>query len=510
MNNLLVLPFFLPLLTALLLLGLGRSSRPRRGLNLLALLLHVAVCLLLAFETFTEGPQALNVGLWKAPLGIALGLDKTASLFLVVASLTTFLSVAYAYAEASAERSHPLRDPLIQFLLAGVSLAFITGDLFNLFVSFEVLLIASYALMTLEAENAAIRHAFPYLTINLFGSILFVGATGLVYSLFGTLNFADLSIRSAAMAGDARVTVVVLLLVMVFGLKAGMFPFFYWLPDSYPMMPAALVALYSGLLTKVGIYALFRLLVTAMPHSLDAVHTFLLWAAAPTMVLGVLGALSKNGVRSILSFHIVSQIGYMLLALGLFNIDAAAACLLFVVHQVFAKASLFLIGGTAQILNGSDRLDRMGKLWEAAPWLGGLFLLQAFSLAGLPPLSGFWGKALIVLESLRAGHPWLGAIALGVSLLTLLSMLKIFMTAFWRRESVGPVHTDHPTWRRMQGICATFAVLNLSIGLGANGFLKLSQAAAAELFDGRAYRSAVLGVPGLKGAEALAAEEAKP
>lgn len=510
MNNLLVLPFLVPLLSAVGLLAARRTSRRRRALNLLSFFVQMLVALLIAFEAFTQGPLSLNVGLWKAPLGIALAVDKMSALFLCAASISTFLAVAYGYAETPARRSHPLRGPLIQFLAAGVSLAFITGDLFNLFVAFEVLLISSYALMTLEAENAAIRHAFPYLAINLFGSTLFVSACGLAYSLFGTLNFADLGVRAASMAGDPRVTALALMLVLVFGLKAGMFPLFYWLPDSYPMMPGALVALYSALLTKVGVYALFRLLVTALPHSLDNVHQLILWLALPTMVLGVLGALSKNSIRSILSFHIVSQIGYMLLALGLFSPAATAACLLFAVHQIFAKGSLFLIGGTAQALNGSDRLDRMGNLWVRAPWLGGLFLLQALSLAGLPPLSGFWGKALIVLDSFRAGHPWFGVVALGVGLLTLLSMLKIFMAAFWHQDPAVPVHLDHPGWRRMQAVIMVFAGISLWIGLGAGRFYGLARAAADELFDGRAYRSAVLDAPGLKGAEAMAAEGAQP
>ncbi len=510
MSNLLVLPFFLPLLTAVLLLALRRSTPRRRALNLFSLFMQVLVSLLIAFEAFAHGPLSLSVGLWQAPIGIALAVDKMSALFLCAASLSTFLAVAFGYAETPASRSHPLRGPLIQFLAAGVSLAFITGDLFNLFVAFEVLLISSYALMTLEAENAAIRHAFPYLAINLFGSALFVSACGLAYALFGTLNFADMGLRAAEMAGDPRVTALALLLVLVFGLKAGMFPLFYWLPDSYPMMPAALVGLYSALLTKVGVYALFRLLVTALPHSLSDVQQVILWLALPTMVLGVLGALSKHTVRSILSFHIVSQIGYMLLALGLFSPAATAACLLFALHQVLAKTSLFLIGGTAQALNGSDRLDRMGNLWAHAPLLGGLFLLQALSLAGLPPLSGFWGKALIVLEAFRAGHPWMAATALLVGLLTLLSMLKIFMAAFWHHDPAVPVHSGHPGWRGMQGVVLAFALLSLWMGLGAGRFYGLSKAAAAELFDGRAYRAAVLGVPGLKGAEALAREGGRP
>jgi multicomponent Na+:H+ antiporter subunit D len=499
MNNWLVLPFLIPLCTAVLQLSLGRNSTGRRLLGVSSLALQVLVALLLARHVFSAGPTALMVGAWKAPLGIALCLDKMGAIFLCLATAGTFFSVCFGFLEKPASQAHPLRGPLIQFLSAGIALAFVTGDLFNLFVAFEVLLISSYALMTLEAENPAVRHAFPYLAINLFGSTLFVSACGLAYALFGSLNFADISLRAAGMAGDPRITALALMLVLVFALKAGIFPLFYWLPDSYPMMPAPLVAIYAGALTKVGVYCLFRLLVTVLPHDQVLLYELLAWLAVPTMVLGVLGALAKDQVRSILSFHIVSQIGYMLLALALFTPAAAAACLLFIIHQIFAKGSLFLIGGAAQDLNGSDRLGRMGNLWKAAPWLGAAFLLQALSLAGLPPFSGFWGKALIVMEALRAGRPWLAGIALGVSLLTLLSMLKIFLAAFWRQDPTVPVNLKHPGWPSMGLVLGAMVALSLGLGLGAEPFIRLTRSAADELFDGLAYRSAVLDLKGLKG-----------
>ncbi len=499
MHNIIVLPFLIPLLTAIFQLSFKRNSPFRRSLGVSSLAVQAGVSLYLAVRVFRDGPLALMVGAWKAPLGIALCLDKLGAIFLCLATFGTFFSVLFGFFEKRAAQAHPLRGPLIQFLSAGIALAFVTGDLFNLFVAFEVLLISSYSLMTLEAENPAVRHAFPYLGINLFGSTLFVSACGLAYSLFGSLNYADISVRAAEMSGDPRITLLALMLLLVFALKAGMFPLFYWLPDSYPMMPAPLVAIYSGVLTKVGVYALLRLLITMLPHDQTLLYELLAVLAVPTMVLGVLGALAKDQVRSILSFHIVSQIGYMLLALGLFTPAATAAALLFIIHQVFAKGSLFLIGGAAQNMNGSDRLDRMGNLWQAAPWLGVLFLLQAFSLAGLPPLSGFWGKAFIVLEALRADRPWLAGIALAVSLLTLLSMLKIFMAAFWHQDSLLPVDKQHNGWPRTGYVIGAVALLSLGLGLMADPFIRLTRSAADELFDGSAYRAAVLDIRGLKG-----------
>jgi multicomponent Na+:H+ antiporter subunit D len=349
-------------------------------------------------------------------------------------------------------------------------------------------------LLTLEADDWDVKQAFPYLALNLLGSTLFLCAAGFAYRLFGTLNFADIALRARDMSDDPRVTVLALLLLVVFGLKAGIFPLYYWLPNSYPTLPAPVAALYSGMLTKVGVYVLLRVFGTVLPHDLTGVHGLLAWLAGATMIFGVLGAISRNFIRGILSYHILSQIGFMVLAIGLFTPFAFTACIFYIIHHIVVKSSLFLVGGTAALLNRTDNLDRMGNLWRHTPLLGVLFLLQALSLAGLPPLSGFWGKYAILVEGLRLGEYVLVALALLASILTLVSMLKIWNAAFWNSPEECEVCLWDWRWVKMNRVIIALVAVSLAIGLGAEGVFRLAQRASAQVLDQDGYARAVFSV----------------
>ncbi len=492
--NLAILPLLLPLLTALALLFRGRPSTARRALAAGSAAVQLAVALALLARVYHGGPVVLPVGNWAATYGIVLVLDTLAAVMVGLSSFTALAAVLYGFAELSPRIEHPLRLPLMQFLVAGINLSFVTGDLFNLFVAFEVMLIASYALLTLEADDWDVKQAFPYLAVNLVGSTLFLCGAGLAYRLFGTLNFAEISQRAALMTGDPRVTVLALLLLGVFGIKAGLFPLYYWLPNSYPILPAPLAALYSGMLTKVGVYVLLRVFGTVLPHQLTGVHTLLAWLAGATMIFGVLGALSRNFIRGILSYHILSQIGFMVLAIGLFTEFSFAASIFYIIHHIIVKSSLFLAGGAAALLNRTDNLDQMGNLWRHTPALGVVFLLQALSLAGLPPLSGFWGKYAILVVGLEQGEYVLVALAILASLLTLVSMLKIWNAAFWHSPEEVEVCLWDWRWARLTGVVAGMTAVSLAIGLGAEGVFRVAQQAAAEVLNQAAYARAVLGV----------------
>jgi multicomponent Na+:H+ antiporter subunit D len=489
--NLAILPLLLPLLTAVTLLLWGRPSAARRGLAALATAAQLALALELMARTFGGPRLVLAVGNWAAPFGIVLVVDLLTAVMLALGAFTGLAALLGGFAELARRFEHPLRLPLIQFLLAGINLAFLTGDLFNLFVAFEVMLIASYALMTLEADDWDVKQAFPYLALNLVGSTLFLCAAGFAYRLFGTLNFADLALRAREMSDDPRVTVLALLLLVVFGLKAGVFPLYHWLPNSYPILPAPLGALYAGMLTKVGVYVLLRVFGTVLPHDLAGVHTLLAWLAGATMLFGVLGAIARNFIRGILAYHILSQIGFMVLAIGLFTPFAFAACVFYIIHHIIVKSSLFLVGGTAALLNRTDNLERMGNLWRATPWLGVLFLVQALSLAGLPPLSGFWGKYAILVEGLRLGEYVLVGVAVVASLLTLFSMLKIWNAAFWTGGDVRPVRLADRRWKFLAAVISVMALVSLAIGLGAEGVFRVAREAAAQVLDQPAYARAV-------------------
>jgi multicomponent Na+:H+ antiporter subunit D len=397
--------------------------------------------------------------------------------------------------EKSPSDENPMRQPLVQFLLCGIQLSFLTGDLFNLFVAFEVMLLSSYALMTLEAEDGRVRQAYPYVLINLLASALFLAGCGYAYTLFGTLNFAGMAEVAAELNqtpdGAFRVSLLASLLAFVFSVKAGMFPLYYWLPNSYPVLPPSLGALYSGLLTKVGIYVLLRLLGTVMPPTQDFLYLVIAWLGGATMFFGVLGAISRSGIREILAFHVLSQVGFMILAIGFHTPIAFAATIFYMVHHIIVKASLFLTTSGIIGILGTDHLKKTGGLWKSHPWLGLAFLFMAFSLAGLPPLSGFWAKLWILMEGLNLGFYTLVAISLVASVLTLASMLKIWFGAFWQPLAERNV-PDKRVPPSLVAALLLMTVVSAGVVLGVRPLWEASNAAAIELMNPALYIEPVL------------------
>lgn len=493
MNALAGAPVLVPLVTALLALLFPRPSVARRiGIGL-AFAAMLGFSLWLVGHVVVEGPIVLSWGGWIVPYGIVFVADTLAAIMLCLSSLSGLAIVLYGFAETPIREEHSLRLPLLLLLLAGIHLSFITGDLFNLFVAFEVFLLASYGLMTLESDAKTSRRALPYVTINLIGSALFICACGFAYALFGTMNFAEIAVRSSAMAGDVRVELLGLFFLLVFAIKAGLFPLYYWLPVSYPRLPAPISAFFAGMLTKIGVYVLIRIFGTVLPPELTHLHTVIAWVAGLTMVIGVLGAVAQNRIQTILSYHIVSQVGYMALAIGFFSPYAFTAAIFYIVHHIVVKSALFLVGGVVMGVQGSDHLDRNGGLWTAAPALGFVFLLQAFSLAGIPPFSGFWGKFMIVQEGLAQNRWALVILSLVASILTLVSMLKIWLGAFWKKRPEGVPLRLTPSSRGMTAVVGALAATSLVIGLGANFFVGIAEHAARETLDRDAYVETVRG-----------------
>lgn len=494
MNVLPGIPVILPLAAALIALLFPRPSLPRRLGTGTALLVLLAFSVWLLGEVRASGPLVLSLGGWAIPYGIVLVADTLAAIMLCLSSLTAFVCTLYGFAENPRENEHPLRLPLLLLLVAGIHLSFLTGDLFTLFIAFEIFLLASYALMTLQMVASRSRRALPYVTINLFGSTLLLCACAFAYGLFGTLNFSEIAVQSSRMVGDVRLDILGLMFLLVFGLKAGLFPLYYWLPISYPALPAPIAAFFAGMLTKVGVYVLIRIFGTVLPPEMNWIHSVIAWSAGLTMVIGVLGAVAQQRIRSILSYHIVSQVGYMALAVGLFSPYAFAAAIFYIIHHIIVKAALFLVGGIVLRVHGTDKLDARGGLWAAAPVLSIVFLLQAFSLAGIPPLSGFWGKFMIIKEGLTQGQWTLVTFSIVASVLTLVSMLKIWLGAFWSKQPEGVSLRLTPSSRRMTAAVSLLVVASLSIGLGANYFLSIADHAAHETLDRSSYVESVRAV----------------
>ncbi|MFN7138800.1 MAG: proton-conducting transporter membrane subunit [Limisphaerales bacterium] len=494
-----IAPILIPILTALLCLMWSRPSRSRQVFAGVSAGIQLIIAIFLVNRTYTGDPFVMGLGNWPSQLGIILVVDLLAAIMIALSSLIALATLVYGFIEIGPRIEHPLRVPLVQFLVAGINLSFATGDLFNLFVGFEVMLIASYSLLTLEADDWDVKHAFPYVAINLVGSTFFICGAGMAYAMFGTLNFAEISARAAEMSNDPRVLALGLLFMVIFGIKAGLFPLYFWLPNSYPTLPVPLAALYAGMLTKVGVYVLLRFFGTVMPHDLHLIHKILAWLAGFTMLLAVIGAISRNFVRGILSFHILSQIGFMVLAIGFFTPLSIAACIFYIVHHIIVKSSLFLIGGVALCYNRSDNLDRMGNLWRDVPFLGILFLCQALSLAGLPPLSGFWGKYLIIVAGMEQHAYVLVAFSILASVFTLFSMLKIWNGAFWHTSDQVEVRLQDRRAKPMTTVIAVLAAISLFVGFGAELFYSIAKKAGEQTLNQKAYIELVRGYQG-KGA----------
>ena len=336
----------------------------------------------------------MRVGGWDPDIGIVLVADLFAALVLVVATATILVVELFAIGQRGtpAGGDPELVGPMLLVLTSGVCLAILTGDLFTLFVAFELILVSSYVLLTHQARRDQVRSGMTYVVINLLASTLFLLGIAFVYSATGTVNIALLAERVPELGDGARLGIGMWFLI-VFGIKAGMFPLFSWLPDSYPTAPTTVTAVFAGLLTKIGVYVLIRF------HTLtgmDDLGPAILAAAGVTMIVGVAGALAQDDVKRILSFHVISQIGYMLMGLGLFSVAGVAGAVLFLVHQIPVKTVMFLVGGLIEDDQGSSALDRIGGLAARRPMLAALFALPALSLAGLPPFSGFVAKLSLV------------------------------------------------------------------------------------------------------------------
>lgn len=501
MKLLLILPLLIPLITAAFCLLFWRHRTLQRLLGTLGSAAHLLVALLLLRTVWQHGIFATQMGNWPAPFGITLVADLFSAIMTVLGALMGLMVVIYSLGSMDSGRESSGYYAFFHFLLMGVSGVFLTGDLFNLYVWFEVMLMSSFILLALGGERHQLEGAIKYVTLNLISSALFLTALGILYGMLGTLNMADLSVQINDGTHTGVVSTLSMLFLVAFGIKSALFPLFFWLPASYHTPPVAVSAIFAGLLTKVGVYTLIRVFSLLFAHDVAYTHTIILVIAGLTMVTGVLGAMAQNEFRRILSFHIISQVGYMVMGLGLFTPLAVAGSIFYIMHHIIVKTNLFLVSGVARRLQGSYQLARLGGLYQTAPALTAVFMISAFSLAGIPPLSGFWAKLILVKASLDISGYVIAATALGVGMLTLFSMAKIWAAAFWG-ESPQTSAADEELTHLIRSPSVKIALylpmillgaLTLTIGLMSEPFFELATKAAEQLLHPAGYIDAVLG-----------------
>ena len=493
MTQLLVWPIILPFGTAAAVL-LCRGATMRQAVSLVGMLAHLAASVMVLSAVAGDGIQVLRMGGWPAPFGITLVADHLSGLMLVITGILGAATAVYARGEMDAHARSHVFHALFHVLLGGLSGAFLTGDLFNLYVWFEVMLLASFGLLVWGQRREQFGGAVKYVVINLLATLLFLMGLAMLYGLTGSLNMAHLHQIIGQHEAKGLLTAVAFIFMAAFGIKAGVFPLFFWLPASYHTPPVAISAFFGGMLTKVGVYAIIRTFSLVFHHDVGTTHEVLLVVAALSMVIGVLGAATQNEFRRILSFHIISQVGYMILGLALWTPLALAGTVFYLVHHMIVKANLFLISGLGRDLTGSMELERMGGIYRSRPMVATLFLIPAFSLAGFPPLSGFWSKLLLIQSSVQIEHYLAAAVAVAVGLMTVYSMVKIWLKAFWKPLPQAIPQTMAASLSKWKIVpVGALALITLLIGMSAEPVFQLSASAAGELMAPEHYVQAVLG-----------------
>ncbi len=495
MNWLVGLPLIVMVASSIAALACLPYRRTQEAIALTGMVALTGAAGWLLWATWDGDILVLQSGNWPAPFGITLVADLFAAIMVMLAAIVGLAATVYSVGTIDADRERYGYYPLMNILVLGVCGAFLTGDLFNLYVWFEVLLVASFVIMALGGRRPQVEGALKYVALNLVSSILFLSGVGLLYAATGTLNMADLSLRVTEAESDGYMTAIAMLFLTSFGIKAAMFPLFFWLPASYHTAPAPVAALFAGLLTKVGVYALIRVFTLIFTTDVGYTHTIILWLSVATMVTGVLGAVSHNDVKRILSFHIISQIGYMTLGLALFTPLALAGSIFYIGHHIIVKTNLFFVAGLIRRLGGSYELAHVGGLAKSRPMLAALFFVPAFSLGGIPPLSGFFAKFVLIRAAADEREFVALAFALGVGLLTLLSMTKIFVEAFLKPAPEEPASPPGKANGWHYAPIAGMAVLTLVIGFAAEPFLSAADEAASQLMEPDQYITAVLGGP---------------
>ncbi len=502
-----ILPVALPLIGAAILLMLS-SARDFHWLLAAVVIGAVLYCdVELLRRTLEVGPMSMTMGNWLPPFGISFTADAMSAVFALTAAAVVLIILLYIHTDMPTNGPRDGIYPLLLLLLAGVSGSFLTGDLFNLYVWFEVMLIASFGLMVIGGRRRQLDGTVKYGFINFLATTLFLLGLAFLYGLLGTLNMADI-ILSAPAADPAAMASVAALLLLAFGMKAAAFPVNAWLPASYHTPNAGISALLAGLLTKVGIYALLRTLVLLLPASRELLEPVLAAIAVLTLLIAPLGAIAETNLRRALGFLVIGGIGSITMGIALPDANGIAGSAAYVLHAMLTITGLYLAAGLIEKATGATDTRQMGGLYAANAPISIVFFILVLAVSGVPPFLGFWPKLLLLeagLDGARLADPgqgidWVALALAGAllvnALLTLIAGTRLWGHVFWRAGPEGP-ESEVPNTRlrtldrRERGFglgavaIVTFAVLLL--GFLPDPLLGLSRAAALDLLGPAGY-----------------------
>ncbi|MFK8795699.1 Na+/H+ antiporter subunit D [Planococcus plakortidis] len=491
MSNLALFPIVIPLIFAAILMLFPKKLHMQRIVAIAGVGATLVSAIALFSKVSTDGVQAITLGSWPAPFGISMVSDMFSVLLVLSSTIVTLFVLFYSIPTIGVKREQSFYYPAVLFLMTGVNGAFTTGDIFNLFVFIEVLLMASYALIVHGGEKPQLRESIKYLLVNIISSALFVSAVAYLYSVTGTLNMADLAVKIPQIEAVGILTVIAVLFLVVFGFKAAIFPLYFWLPGSYFAPPMAILALFGALLTKVGVYAIMRTYTLFFTMNTGFTHELLAIIAILTILAGCVGALAYFDVKKIIIYNIIIAVGVILFGISQMNAAGVEGSIFYLVHDMLIKAALFLLVGILTVIFGTSDLRKMGGLIKSYPVFGWTFLVAAFGLAGIPPLSGFPGKLLIVLGGFEGTHFWGSLVILATSLLVLLSVVRIFIYAFWG-EPARIATIDRKQYLSLFVPTAILVALTVVLGAGAELFMPFISDAGEVLLNPSLYIDAVL------------------
>ncbi len=500
-EHLVVIPILWQFLLAIALAFMWGHVRINKIVSIYGSLINIGIAIWLFTKVYDGNILTYQAGNWSAPFGITFVADALAATLVLLTSISGFAVSVYSAGSVSVARSKYGYFPMLHFLILGLNGAFLTGDIFNLYVWFEIIIISSFVLLTLGGERAQLEGAIKYFTLNMLASVIFLTGLAILYGLAGTLNMADLNLKMVAIENRGLVQITALLFFVAFGIKSAVFPLYFWLPAAYHTPPSAVSAIFGGLLTKVGIYALLRVFSLIFVGD-DFLLQVMQWVAILTLISGGLGALVQNNIRKIFSYLIVCHIGYMMVGIGIFTQVAITGTVFYLIHDIIVKTNLFMVSGIIFNIKGTNSMRSLGGLYNEFPKLTLLFMVPLLSLVGIPPLSGFWPKISLIGASISENHYFtIGAIVFA-SLITLFIVARFIAEVFWKfgdflktPDTKLKLYENFTIGHKFQLLMpiVLLAFVSLYIGFGAQHIQVLSETIAKQLVNPSEYINTVLG-----------------
>lgn len=494
MTNFALLPILIPFVAAICLLILPHKIKYQRPAAIIWSLVLLAFTIFTFTKVIKEGTLVVTMGDWPVPFGISIVADMLAILLVLTTTVILPFIILYSIKTISVPREEGLYYSLVFFMITGVNGSFLTGDIFNLFVFFEVMLMASYGIIVLGGTRVQLQGIVKYLVFNVIASAFFIVSVAMLYGVVGTLNMADIGQKLSEVQGQADaglISVIAIFFLFVFGSKAGIFPLFVWLPSSYVSAPMPILALFGGLLTKVGLYAIMRTFSLFFSAEPGIEWSFLRWSAYLTIIIGVIGAMSYRNMKNIVIYNILIAIGVILVGFSSHTLDGMTGSVFYTIHDMLIKVALFMIIGVILFITGTPDIRGFSGLILRYPGLTFIFFIAMLGLAGIPPFSGFIGKLYLLKGVFQSGDIVGGLLILISSLFVLLSLLRIFILGFWGKER-GPRHMVYG-YRQMMFPTILLVCLTVAFGIGIQFVTPYVQIAADSLANPMIYIQSVLG-----------------